>query len=268
MSSVDTVISRAWQVLQERPAALITDIDGTISRIAPTPEEAFVGEPARTALRSLLPHLDLVAVVTGRESSVAQSMVAVEGLEYVGNYALDNTTAQLISPEAIHGARDAVASLLAPWPCVRLEDKDVSFALHYRECEDRPAARRELLALASPIAQRSGAKIVEGKQVVEIVPAALPDKGTAVKRLLEQHNIAGIVYFGDDLGDVAVFKELARLRATSGLSALSIAVVDAETDISVLENADTTLDGVDAVEEVMTALAGKVAGGGEGWPRE
>lgn len=262
MSSVDTVISRAWQVLQSSPAALITDIDGTISRIAPTPEEAFVGEPARKALREILPYLSLTAVVTGRPATVAERMVGVDGLAYVGSYALESTPEALIDPAVLRRARDQAAAKVAVLPCVRLEEKDVSFALHYRECEDRRAARAFLLEVATPIAAQAGAKIIEGKQVIELVPAALPDKGTAVRRLIEQHHVTSVVYFGDDVGDVAAFREIERLRRESGLNALTIAVVDAETDESVLATADMTVNGVDELEDVLGALADQLASRG------
>ena len=258
MSSLDSVISRAWDVLQAPSAALITDIDGTISRIAPRPDEAFVGEPARTALRQILPHLALTAVVTGRETAVAESMVGIDGLSYVGSYALEVGSQAVLDPALLQDARNEVASLLSPLPCVRLEDKEVSFALHYRECEDRAAARHYLLDIASPVAARVGAKIVEGKQVIEVVPASLPDKGTAVRHLLDQNSIEAVVFFGDDIGDVAAFRELARLRRDEGLRALIVGVVDAETDASVIANADITVEGVDAVEDVLTALAEKL----------
>jgi trehalose 6-phosphate phosphatase len=173
MSSVDTVVARAWELLKAPAAALITDIDGTISRIAPTPEEAFVGEPARSALRNILPHLALTAIVTGRESAVAQSMVGVEGLTYVGSYALEGAAAAIIDPEKLLDARNEVTARLGALPCVRVEDKDISFALHYRDCEDRSEARLSLLDITSPIAASCGAKIIEGKQVIELVPASL-----------------------------------------------------------------------------------------------
>lgn len=268
MSSVDTVISRAWQVLQASPAALITDVDGTISRIAPTPEEAFVGEPARTALRTIAPHLALAAVVTGREALVARSMVGVEGLIYVGNYALDDETLLTMDAEELQAARAQIVSHLDEMPCVEVEDKGISFSLHYRGCEDRPSVRRALLDLAGPIALGSGAKLVEGKSVLEIVPASLPDKGTAVRHLLDDHAIRGVVYFGDDIGDVAAFRELISMRERAELDALTVAIVDAETDPSVRQTADETLNGVDDMEAVLTALAGLLGSGGMGWSRE
>jgi trehalose 6-phosphate phosphatase len=258
MSSVDTVVARAWELLKAPAAALITDIDGTISRIAPTPEEAFVGEPARSALRNILPHLALTAIVTGRESAVAQSMVGVEGLTYVGSYALEGAAAAIIDPEKLLDARNEVTARLGALPCVRVEDKDISFALHYRDCEDRSEARLSLLDITSPIAASCGAKIIEGKQVIELVPASLPGKDTAVKHLVDKHDIQSLVFFGDDLGDVAVFRELALMRDAEGMQTLAVGVIDAETDPLVFENADLTVNGVDEVEDVLAAIAAKL----------
>lgn len=263
MSSVDTVVARAWQVLQSTPAAFVTDIDGTISRIAPTPEEAFVGEPIRSALQEIQPLLRLTAVITGREASIARKMVGIETLEYIGNYALDEEASISMTAEAREEAKAQIVAGLGAFPCVEVEDKGVSFSLHYRNCEDRAAARLHLLTLAEPAARAAGGKLVEGKSVIEVVPASLPDKGTALRKLLDDHTIAGVVYFGDDLGDIASFRELAWLRLHEGLQSLSVAVVDAETDESVVQNADLTLNGVDEVEEVYAALAKRLAIGGE-----
>jgi trehalose-phosphatase len=104
---------------------------------------------------------------------------------------------------------------------------------------------------------------VEGKQVIELVPAALPDKGTAVRNLLEERGIDGVVYLGDDISDIAVFRELASLREGQGYHALTIAVVDAETYELVPEMADITLAGVDEVEALLTALAARLSEEGQ-----
>jgi len=267
-SAVGSAAEAAWRVLQTTPSALITDIDGTISRIALTPEEAYVGEPARTALRTIAPHLALTAVITGREASVARGMVAVEGIEYVGNYALDREALLTMSGEQLAGAWAQIQPQISDMPCVEYEDKGISFSLHYRGCEDRVAARARLLEIAVPVARVSAAKIVEGKSVIELVPAVLPDKGAALHNLLRQHHIRGVVYFGDDIGDVAAFQLLSLLRDTEGLEVVTVAVVDGETHESVRTAADINVEGVDDVEEVLGMLADRLARDGEETARE
>ena len=95
MSALDGVVEDALLVLEGGASGLITDIDGTISPIVPRPEDAVVSAEARDALARLARSLSLVAVVTAREESVARAMVGVDGLAYVGNYALDDSFARL-----------------------------------------------------------------------------------------------------------------------------------------------------------------------------
>jgi len=254
-SSLFDIARRALEVLQQRPSALVTDIDGTLSRIVPRPQDATVSGRARDALRRLAPRLDCLAVITGRELDVARRMVGVEGLTFVASYALGAAGRAPPDIGAVLRVRDEVGPLLAPWPCVQLEEKDVSFALHYRNCEDGPAMRLRLLALVQPLAAREGAKLLEGKQVIEVAPRALPDKGEALLALLDGRGIRGAVFIGDDLADAAAFRELRRRRAETGAPGLCIAVIDRETDPAVLAAADAAVHGVDDVERLLELLA-------------
>jgi len=88
VNSIELAVEAAADVLAFAPAALVTDVDGTLSRIVARPEFATVEEPIKDSLRVLIERVSLVAVVTGREEEVARSMVGVPELVYVGNYAL------------------------------------------------------------------------------------------------------------------------------------------------------------------------------------
>ena len=241
------------QVLVTTPSALITDIDGTISPIVARPEDARVSPLAKAALEVLTHKLALVGVVTAREEAVARRMVGIDGLTYVGNYALAATALNEASPQIERAKALAQAEIVA-MPCVTLEDKGITFALHYRNCEDADL-RERLLSLVQPIAAACGLKVLEGKQVVELAPRELPDKGTAIARLAEERGIRGLVYLGDDLSDVAVFREIARRRREDGLPGVGIAVIDAETDAAVSEAADMHLARVAEVEALLSAIA-------------
>ncbi|HEX5367891.1 MAG TPA: trehalose-phosphatase, partial [Dehalococcoidia bacterium] len=211
-----------------------------MSRIVPNPPDALVSEAVKTSLRRLLPRLDLLGVVTGRESEVARRMVGVEGLAYVGSYAL---RPGVLSPEAdasVDLVRQAVQPYLERLPCVGLETKDVSFALHFRNCSDPAGVRARLISIVEPLVVNSGTKIVEGKQVIEVVPRELPDKGSALAGLLAEHAIDGAIFMGDDLGDTAAFREIRRRRDVDRHPGLGIAVVDTETPSLVREYADVT----------------------------
>jgi trehalose 6-phosphate phosphatase len=251
--AIEDAVEAALRVLGERPSALVTDVDGTLSRIVSRPEDARVEDAARESLRRLAGLLDLVAVITGREESVARRMVGVDELTYVGSYALDSTRG--LRFEAVAPALALVEPRLDEMPCVELERKDVSFALHFRNCVDAERIGGELMELLQPIALETGTKLLEGKLVYEVAPAALPDKGTALTGLLLEHEIRGAVFVGDDLADAEAFRALTRRRGEGRAAGLCVAVVDAETPQAVREVADVELSGVDEVERFLQALA-------------
>jgi len=253
-SPTPSLLDRCLAALTRRPGAIITDIDGTISRIVARPEDATVSSTAKAALDALSRSVDLVAVITARDEATARRMVGAAGVTYVGNYGLDSG-ASVAGVDGVSQARSAVGPLLKGLPCVTVEDKGVAFSLHYRNCDDPGAVRLRLLDIAGPIAAAAGARILEGKRVIEVVPGRLPDKRSAFSKLVDAQGIRGLIYFGDDLSDVLVFEEIARRRSKGLLEGLGIAVVDVETDTSVREAADTAVDGVGGVERLLTDLA-------------
>src|SRR5579862_5852508 len=76
---------RLRAALAARPRALLTDIDGTISAIAPSPEAATLLPGVRALLREACAVFDLVAAISGRGADDALRMVGVEGMRYIGN---------------------------------------------------------------------------------------------------------------------------------------------------------------------------------------
>jgi trehalose 6-phosphate phosphatase len=257
MGAVEDAVDAALPVLRERPSALVTDVDGTLSRIVARPREASVEETARVSLRRLAVLLDLVAVITGREESVARGMVGVDELTYVGSYAMDSKRG--LSFAAVAPALALVEHDLRTMPCVEIERKEISFALHFRNCVDAERVGAELSDLLQPIALETGTKLLEGKLVIEVAPATLPDKGTALTGLLLEHEIRGAVFVGDDLADAEAFSQLRNRRTRGQTPGLCIAVVDAETPQGVRDAADLEVYGVDDVERFLAILAERLA---------
>jgi trehalose 6-phosphate phosphatase len=122
--------------------------------------------------------------------------------------------------------------------------------------------RERLLSLAAPVAEATGTRLLEGKRVIEFVPGALPDKRSAFLALTEGRGIRGLVYLGDDLSDIPVFKEIRERRVKGVMDAVAVVVRDNETDPSVGEAADLAVEGVDAVEELLGALASELSRSG------
>ncbi len=261
MQNLDmNVFELARQTLAVQPSGLITDVDGTICSIAPTPDRASVSAGVRRALELLCGRLDLVAAVSGRSATETRALVGVEGLVYVGNHGLEFWQAGKASvlPAAaayvplVDKALDEVAAQLSGVPGLLFEHKGPTASIHYRLAADPARARRAIrTALRCSKAARA-LRVTEGRRVVELRPPLPADKGTAALTIVRQAGLRGVVCLGDDATDVDVF--VALRAAADGVRTLAIGVWSEETPSSVPEHADAILAGVPAVEALLTAL--------------
>lgn len=264
-------LERCRAALTERPSGLLTDIDGTISLIAPTPEAASVSEAARDALARLGARIDVVGVVTGRSAADAEAMVGVPAMIHVGNHGLEaringvttvNPDAAVASGEIASalGAIELLAPGLGLKSGIIYENKGVTGSIHYRLASDQEAAHRELLRLAKAQAAARGLKVTEGRMVIELRPRVAINKGTAVARVVEQSGLRGIVFLGDDVTDIDGFRAVSRMRADGQVSGANIAVVAPETDPAVARAADVAVHGVECCVKLLCALADSFEG--------
>ncbi len=260
------VLRRCLDVLSRAPAGLVTDIDGTISAIAPTPAEAVVAEGAREALARLTARLAFVGVVTGRSAAVAETMVGVPGLTYVGNHGMERRQAgidwshpgALAASEAMRTAlREfaAKAEAVGQTDGLVIEDKRLSGSIHYRLAPDPDAARAALLPLAVAVAQRHGLIVTEGRLIFEVRPSVVVNKGTAIVDLVAEHRLRGVIFLGDDLTDVDGFRALRVLRDSGEVATLRVGVLAPETQPQVLEESDVTVYGVVSCVALLGAIA-------------
>jgi trehalose 6-phosphate phosphatase len=263
------VVAACLEVLQQRPAALVTDIDGTISPIAPTPFEAVVHDEALQALERLSQQLEAVAVVSGRAPVDGAGMVGLEQLIYVGNHGLERIVrgTPWTHPVA-EAARPAIAAALdeiqagvlaagdAPW--LIIENKGVTGTVHYRLAEDPEAAANLVNTLAAVAAERHGLRVAPGRMIVELRPALALNKGTAIRDLVTELGLRGVVFFGDDVTDVDGFVALRALRDEGLATTLSVGVLAAETPEIVAESVDLAVHGVAACAATLLAVAAQL----------
>lgn len=265
---------RSLRVLSARPAGLLTDIDGTICLIAPTPDAVAVAQDVRDAMKRLARRLDVVGAVTGRTAENAEALVAVPELIYVGNHGLEwrrgGVTRVNPSAEAsigtIAGAIDAVksaATRLGLTEGIIYENKGVTGSIHYRLAKDQARAHRTLLPLVQAEAAARGLKVTEGRMVIEIRPILPINKGTAVTSIVESERLGSLIFLGDDITDIDAFRALARLRDERNLLGLNIAVVAPESSPAVAAAADAAVQGVECCAQLLTAIADGLENVGE-----
>jgi len=264
--AADALADRCRAVLANRPSALLSDIDGTLSEIAPTPDAASVDEGIRASLRALAARLDLVAAITGRAAAGASAMVGVDDLLYVGNHGMERLERGQWAPHRLAAGSDArIADALAEieeeilgtatGEGVLLEPKGLTASIHYRLSPDPETAAALLRTIARGAAARRGLRVTDGRAVLELRPDIPVDKGTAVAELIRERGLRGAIFIGDDLTDVDAFMSLRYSRSAAAIDALSIGVVGPETPPAVRDLADVTVDGVPGVAALLAALA-------------
>ena len=150
--SVRAAVDTAARHLQHRPLLVVSDFDGTLSRIVDDPWGAQILPLGRRALRALagLPGVHVV-VLSGRSAPDVAARVRVGGVTYVGNHGMERGFVRRrgrpdrlgirvdeASHEAIHMAErlaDEVPRVVhEPWLIV--ERKPPSVAFHFRTAPD------------------------------------------------------------------------------------------------------------------------------------
>ena len=212
-------LADAWpQVIARiRDAAhrlLLLDFDGTLVRLRRHPDDVRFSARGRKILERLAGHKNLtIAVVSGRELGKIQNLVGVEGIRYVGLHgaerAGETTVPSIAARQMVESALKTAQTGLAGLRGIEIEDKRLSFAVHYRGA--RPPAIQKASRVVADIVAASNDKlrILYGKKVWELLPREFPGKGAAVLELfalLPEKKIA--IYFGDDETDEEAFSVL------------------------------------------------------------
>lgn len=183
---------------------LVFDYDGTLAPIVPDFSRADMKPQTRELLRRLS-ELYPIAVVSGRAQQDVSRLVEELGVTIVlGNHGDEwgASSHSAATEQRVAGWRALLEEALSPFAGVIVEDKRFSLTVHYRLAERRSQAMSVLGALAS---QLESARILGGKEAVNIVPLDAENKGTAVQRIRRMCHCDAAVYVGDDVTDEDVF---------------------------------------------------------------
>src|SRR5580658_3195108 len=207
---------RAWREVAARIrhaeiCALLLDFDGTLVKLQRNPWEVRV--PLRT--KHLLARLArnprlFVAIVSGRRCQDLQTRIGVRTLHFIGLHGaeeqgkpwkISNAVAKILS-RAQRGARTRITAMRG----MRIENKGMSFAVHYRGATVpvARAAKSCLLDVVAPL--RDTLRVLDGAMVWEVLPNEIRGKGGAVRDLLAEFPPGTpAIYIGDDGTDESAF---------------------------------------------------------------
>ncbi|MGA5576325.1 trehalose-phosphatase [Streptomyces koyangensis] len=265
----DTAAGReGLETLLARPAEAVVglDFDGTLAPIVADPDRAGAHPDAVPALAALAPLVRSVAVITGRPAEKAvllggfadePSLGHLTVLGHYGAQRWDAATGELHTPETPPGLAAARAELPAVLagagdpPGIWTEDKGQAFALHTRRAEDPEGAFAALRGPLADLAERHGLHLEPGRLVLELRPRGI-DKGVALINYVQETDARAVLYAGDDLGDLAAYDAVDRLRG-EGVPGLLVCSGDEVPELA--SRADLVVPGPHQVAGLLAALA-------------
>jgi trehalose 6-phosphate phosphatase len=181
---------------------LAFDYDGTLAPIIRRPGGATM-RASTHALLAELTHYYHCAVISGRaRSDLRGRLGSLRAAAVIGNHGIEpwRISAQVAATVARwHSVLDSRLGRLAG---VSVENKEYSIAVHYRRARDK---RKTLAAIRAATALLQGVRAIPGKQLLNLLPAAVADKGSALREALARLRCDRAIYLGDDETDEDVF---------------------------------------------------------------
>ncbi len=193
------------EALAGSPCLLAFDYDGVLAPLVRDPAGAFMRPPTRELLARVARAYPC-AVVSGRAWRDTHRFVGDLVPTVVGNHGYEMGEETPAPPEVLQRVRGWEAELearLAGVPGVFFEQKRSTLAVHYGLTRSWRYSGQVVRAAAERL---HGARLLEGKKVLNILPSHFPTKGDAVRALLEKQRLETALYAGDDVTDEDVFR--------------------------------------------------------------
>jgi trehalose 6-phosphate phosphatase len=193
------------RVLEEfaRSSVLLAlDFDGTLAPIVAEPARARM-RPATSRLLNDLAVLYPCVVISGRaQADVVGRLEGIPVRGVIGNHGIEPWQASERLAKEVERWRPILRERLSGLPGVRIEDKTLSVAVHYRHSRDKERARASIFEAVRALGE---VRTIGGKQVVNVLPKAASNKGAALLRERERLSCEKAIYAGDDDTDEDVF---------------------------------------------------------------
>jgi trehalose 6-phosphate phosphatase len=242
-----------------RPCLVVSDFDGTISRIGLDPWGASPEPLAQRALRRLagIPGVEVV-LLSGRTAEDLARRVRVGGARYLGNHGLEHgqlprrarAESLRVVADSSHDGHLAASQALAvavpleigePWLIV--EPKYPAVTFWYRGAPDVPDAARRVRMVVDRLDPDGEFERFPGKRCLELRPPGATQKRDAVAWLLRERRPATAILIGDDVSDALAFAVLRGAREGGALDGLAVGVHALhEVPQQIVETADAVLD--------------------------
>lgn len=247
------------------------DFDGVLSPIVDDPSSAVIHPEGPEVLLALGSQVRAIAVITGRP---ARQAIALGGLDEIGlalaaqgrelhllgqygNERWSSVSRRIVSPRPPRG----LSSFMAELPDLLrrhgaaeayVEEKGLAVAVHTRRLPEPREAFDRLLPVLTEAAQRCGLGVEPGRLVIEVRAPGM-HKGQALRTIHAELGARGVVFAGDDLGDIEAFRAVHALR-DEGLPGLLVCS-GSEEQQALVELSDVVVDGPSGVMGLLRQFA-------------
>src|SRR3989344_244365 len=188
-NSISEIKSKAQKY---KSFVFVFDFDGTLAKIAPTPDESKM-EKSTEKLLEKLSKKHCVAVLSGRSLTDIKSRARIRGIIHAGNHGFEwqikGKKGKIKVPKEIlknlSFVKKQISSLAKEYKGSRFYDKKMSLSLHYRLLN--PLKQKEFLKEAKKVIKeiesKKGIEEFFGKKVIEARPMINWNKGYFIKFL-------------------------------------------------------------------------------------
>ena len=246
------------------------DFDGTLSPIVDDPTAAYIHPDGRDVLAALAERVRAVAVITGRPARQVVALGHFEALAEAlpsgarllvrgqyGNEQWDSDSRTFVThdvPPGLAAFQAELPDLLAAAGAedAFVEEKGLAVAVHTRRLAEPAAAFARLEPELADAAARHGLALEPGRMVLEIRAPGM-HKGHALRQVVADVDAGGVVFVGDDLGDLEAF-EAARGLRSQGLPALLVCSGSVE-EQALADIADVVVPGPDGVMDLLRQMS-------------
>ena len=233
---------------------ILSDLDGTLSQIVDNPDQAEMTVKNQEILVELSNEGVFIAILSGRSAGDLAERVHIPNARLIGNHGMEewkDGTAIVAEEALVYRPQLALLAkelLHINDDGLRIEDKGVSIALHYRQHKQAEIFLEKYFQYLKQLAEEYGLIFTAGRRVFEFKAAVNIDKGSAVVRLIDSQNLKGAVILGDDNTDIAALQAAKERREHSHLPIYGIGVASEEGAPAAIAAADYYADGVEDVE--------------------
>jgi trehalose 6-phosphate phosphatase len=140
-----------------------------------------------------------------------------------------------------------------------VEEKGLAVAVHTRRLPDPAGAFERLLPVLTEAAARYDLGVEPGRLVIEVRAPGM-HKGEALRTIHRELDGHGVIFAGDDLGDIEAFRAVEELRE-QGCPGLLICS-GSEEQKALVELSDIVVDGPEGVLSLLRQFARDAAASG------